>query len=145
MLQRLPIAIAQVKAGNIYENLLKEIRKIIYSLYQAEEITKKVYNKIMHSENSETSDPHKLLLNISDEIKLKRSDKYVALSNLGFYYTCKNIKINKLKLININEFKISVPTWNEEFELPTGSYSVLDIKDCFKCILKKDEIIIKII
>ena len=35
MLQRLPIAIAQVKAGNIYENLLKEIRKIIYSLYQA--------------------------------------------------------------------------------------------------------------
>ena len=85
MLQRLPIAIAQVKAGNIYENLLKEIRKIIYSLYQAKEITKKVYNKIMNSENSETSDPHKLLLNISDEIKLKRSDKYVALLNLGFY------------------------------------------------------------
>ena len=145
MLQRLPIAIAQVKAGNMYENLLKQIRKIIYSLYQAEEITKKVYNKIMHSENSETSDPHKLLLNISDEIKLKRSDKYVALPNLGFYYPCKNIKTNKLKLININKFKISVPTWNEEFELPTGSYSLLDIKDYFKCILKKDEIVIKII
>ena len=108
MLQRLPIAIAQVKAGNYI--------KIIYSLYQAKEITKKVYNKIMNSENSETSDPHKLLLNISDEIKLKRSDKYVALLNLGFYYTCKNIKINKFKLININKFEISAPTWNEEFE-----------------------------
>ena len=91
----------------------------------------------MNSENSETSDPHKLLLNISDEIKLKRSDKYVALLNLGFYYTCKNIKINKFKLININKFEISAPTWNEEFELPNGSYSVLDIKDCFKYILKK--------
>ena len=42
MLQRLPIAIAEVKAGNISENLL-EIRQIIYSLYQAKEITKKVY------------------------------------------------------------------------------------------------------
>ena len=91
----------------------------------------------MNSENSETSDPHKLLLNISDEIKLKRSDKYVALLNLGFYYTCKNIKINKFKLININKFEISAPTWNEEFELPNRSYSVLDIKDCFKYILKK--------
>ena len=44
MLQRLPIALAQVKAGNNSENLLNEIQKIIYSLYQAKEITKKVYN-----------------------------------------------------------------------------------------------------
>ena len=49
MLQRLPIALAQVKAGNTSENLLNEIRKIIYSLYQAKEITKKVYNNIMNS------------------------------------------------------------------------------------------------
>ena len=41
MLQRLPIALAQVKAGNTSENLLNEIRQIIYSLYQAKEITKK--------------------------------------------------------------------------------------------------------
>ena len=46
MLQRLPIALAQVKAGNNSENLLNEIRQIVYSLYQSEEITKKVYNNI---------------------------------------------------------------------------------------------------
>ena len=44
MPQRLPIALAQEKAGNTSENLLNEIRQIIYSLYQAKEITKKVYN-----------------------------------------------------------------------------------------------------
>ena len=49
LLQRLPIALAQVKAGNNSENLLKEIRQIIYSLYQSKEITKKVYNNLMKS------------------------------------------------------------------------------------------------
>ena len=48
MLQRLPIFLAQVKSRNLYENLLHEIRKIIYSLYRAKEITKKVYNNIMN-------------------------------------------------------------------------------------------------
>ena len=47
MLQRLPIALAQVKAGNDSENLLNEIRQIIYSLYQSKEITKKLYNNLM--------------------------------------------------------------------------------------------------
>ena len=47
MLQRLPIALAQVKAGNNSENLLNEIRQIVYSLYQSKEITKKVYNNLM--------------------------------------------------------------------------------------------------
>ena len=46
----------------------------------------------MNSENSKTSDSHRLLLNLSDKINLKRSDKYVALSNLSIYYTWKNIK-----------------------------------------------------
>ena len=49
MLQRLPIALAQVKAGNNSGNLLNEIRQIIYSLYQSKEITKKVYNNLMKS------------------------------------------------------------------------------------------------
>ena len=48
MLQRLPIALAQVKAGNASENLLNEIRQTIYSLHRAKEITKKVYNNIMN-------------------------------------------------------------------------------------------------
>ena len=41
----------------------------------------------MNSRNSKTSDPHKLLLNLSDKRNLKRSDKYVALSNLSIYHT----------------------------------------------------------
>ena len=49
MLQRLPIAIAQVKAGNNSECLLNEIKHIVYSLYQSKEITKKVYNNITKS------------------------------------------------------------------------------------------------
>ena len=49
MLQRLPIALAQVKAGNNSENVLNEIRQTVYSLYQSKEITKKVYNNIIKS------------------------------------------------------------------------------------------------
>ena len=49
LLERLPIALAQVKAGNNSENLLNKIRQIIYSLYQSKEITKKVYNNIIKS------------------------------------------------------------------------------------------------
>ena len=48
MLQRLPIATAQVKAGNPSDTLLNAIRQIIYSLYRTKEITKKVYNNIMN-------------------------------------------------------------------------------------------------
>ena len=49
MLQRLPIALAQLKAGNTSEDVLNEIRQIIYSLYRATGITKKVYNNITNS------------------------------------------------------------------------------------------------
>ena len=51
ILQRLPIALAQVKAGNNSESLLNEIRQIVYSLYQSKQITKKVYNNIIKSIN----------------------------------------------------------------------------------------------
>ena len=51
MLQRLPIALAQVKAHNNSESLSNEIRKIVYSLYQSKQITKKVYNNIIKSIN----------------------------------------------------------------------------------------------
>ena len=49
ILQRLPIALAQVKEGNNSESLLNEIRQIVYSLYQSKEITKKVYNNIIYT------------------------------------------------------------------------------------------------
>ena len=49
MLQRLSIALAQVKAGNNLEKFLNEIRQIIYSLHQSKEITKKLYNNLIKS------------------------------------------------------------------------------------------------
>ena len=49
MLQRLPVSLAQVKAGNNSGNLLNEIGQIVYSLYQSKQITKKVYNEIIKS------------------------------------------------------------------------------------------------
>ena len=72
----------------------------------------------MNSEDSKTSDHHRLLLNLSDIIKLKRSDKYVALLNLSTYYTCENIKTS----YKTYKFKTSAPKWNEEFELLDGSF-----------------------
>ena len=51
MLQRLPIALAQVKTGSNSESLLNEIRQIVYSLYQSKQITKKVYHNMIKSIN----------------------------------------------------------------------------------------------
>ena len=61
----------------------------------------------MNSENSKTSDPHRLLLNLTDKIDLRRKDKYIALSNLSIYYTNNtNIKLsyknNKFKIFSSN-------------------------------------------
>ena len=69
----------------------------------------------MNSVNSKTYDSHRLLLNLSDKINLKRNDNYVALSNLSIYYTWKNIKKSYK-----NKYKISATTRNEEFELTNG-------------------------
>ena len=74
----------------------------------------------MNSKNSRTPDPHRLLLSLTDKINIKRRDKFVALSNLSIYYTWKNIKTSYRN----NKFKISAPTWNGQFELPDGSYSI---------------------
>ena len=69
----------------------------------------------MNSKSSETSDPHRLLLNLTDNKDLRRKDKYIALSNLGIYYIWEYMKKSYK-----NKFKISAPTWIEEFELPDG-------------------------
>ena len=76
----------------------------------------------MNSENSKTSKPHILKLKLTDKLDLQIGEKVIALSNLSIYYTWKNIKSS----YNNNEFKISVPTRNDTFELPDGSYSVSD-------------------
>ena len=88
----------------------------------------------MNSENSRTSEHRVLVLKLTDKLDLRRGQKTVVLSNLSIYYTWKNIKSS---YNNNNKFKVSAPTWNEEFELPDGSYSVSDIQDCFEYILKK--------
>ena len=93
MLQILPIALAQVKAGNTSENLLNEIRQILYSLYWAKAITRRVFNNIMNSiklqkrrdtiimnsENDKILNLHRLILNLSEKTNLKVKDKVVAL------------------------------------------------------------------
>ena len=84
MFQRLSIPLAQVKAANTSKNLLNKIRKIISYLYWAKQITKNVYNKV--TKNSIGSDPHKLLLNLTDKTNVKKSDKYLAFSSLSIYY-----------------------------------------------------------
>ena len=87
--------------------------------------------------NSKTSNPHRLLLILSDKINLKRKDKYVALSNLSIYYTWKNVK--KLKVYKNNKFKISAPKWNDKFELLGDPYPLSDTQDYFENITKKHE------
>ena len=87
----------------------------------------------MNSENSKTSKPHVLTLKLTSKLELRIDEKFIALSNLSICYTWRKIKT----LYNNNEFKISAPTWNDKFELSDGSYSVLDIQDYFKYILKK--------
>ena len=87
----------------------------------------------INSENSKTSKLHVLILKLTNKLDLRIGEKVVALSNLSIYYTWKNMKSS----YNNNKFKISAPTWNDEFELPDGSYSVSDIQDYFEYILKK--------
>ena len=127
-----------MKSGKLYIPCIKQ-KKISKTVYNNIMISLKLQKKLdaifMNSEKSKTSDPRRLLLNLTDKINLKSSDKYVALSNHSIQYTWKNIK----KSYKYNKFKISAPTWNEEFELPDGSYSVSDIQDYFKYNFKKNE------
>ena len=87
----------------------------------------------MNSENSRTPEPHILKLKLTEKLDLRLDKKVIVLSNLSIYYTWNNTKSSN----NNNKFRISAPTWNEEFTLPDGSYSVSDIQDCFEYILKK--------
>ena len=91
--------------------------------------------KFMNMENNKTNEPHKFVLNLLQRLDLRSSDKYVALENLSIYYTWKNIR----KQYKNNKLKIIAPTWNDEFELPDGSYSVSDIQDYIEYIIKKHE------
>ena len=87
----------------------------------------------MNNENSKISEPHRFKLNLTEKLNLKHPKKNMALAKLIIYYTCKNIKSE----YSNNNFKISVPIWNDTFDLPDGSHSISYIQDHFEFIIRK--------
>ena len=77
----------------------------------------------MNTENSKTNESNKFIYQFTDKLNLKNPNKNIGLVNLNIYYTWRNIK----SAYSYNKFKISSPTWNDEFDLPDGSYSISDI------------------
>ena len=90
----------------------------------------------MNTENSKTNESNKFIYHFTDKLNLKiLNNKNIGLVNLSIYYSWKNIK----SAYSNNKFKISFPTWNDEFNLPDGSYSISDIQGFFEFIIKKYE------
>ena len=88
----------------------------------------------MNTENSKANESNKFIYQFTDKLNLKTPNNgNIGLVNLSIYYTWKNIK----SVYNNNKFKISAPTWNDEFDLTDGSYSISDIQDSFELIIKK--------
>ena len=94
----------------------------------------------MNTENSKTNKPRKFVLNLSQRLNLRSSNKHVSFQNLFIYYTWKNMR----KQYKNNKLKTIAPTWNDEFKLADGSYSVTDSKDYIEYIIKKHETLITI-
>ena len=90
----------------------------------------------MNTLNSKTNESNKFMYQFTDKLNLKNPNKNMALVNLSIYFIWQNIKSEYN-----NIFKISAPTWNDEFDLPDGSYSVSDIQDYFEYIIKEHETI----
>ena len=78
----------------------------------------------MNTKNSKMDEPHKFFLYLSQRLDLRGLNKHVALQNVSIYYTWKNIR----KQYKSNKLKIIAPTWNDEFELPDGSYSFSNVQ-----------------
>ena len=86
----------------------------------------------MNIENSKVNESKKFFYKFTDKLNLKNPNKNIVLANLSIYYTQKNIKSE----YNNNKFKISAPAWNDEFDLPDGSYSVPTSKIILSTLLK---------
>ena len=102
MLSRLPICLAQLKAGNSSQKSKNEIRQLLYSLYRSKRLTKTIF---MNTENSKTNEPHRFRLSLADKLNLKNLNKNMALPNLSIHYTWKNIK----SACNNSKFKVPAP------------------------------------
>ena len=85
----------------------------------------------MNTENSKTNEPNRFRYNFTNKIILKNLNTNIALANLSIYYTWKNIKSEYKN----SKFKMHVPTWNENFILPDGSYLISGIQDFFEFII----------
>ena len=91
----------------------------------------------MNTLSSQANESNRFIYQFNNKLNLKNPNKTMSLANLSIYYTWKNIESE----YNNNKFKNSAPTWNDEFSLPDGSYSVSDIQDYFEYIIKKHETI----
>ena len=85
MLSRLPITLAQLKAGNTLENLKHEIKQLLYFLDRSKYYLK-METIFMNTENSKTNKSHIFRLTLADKLNLKDPNKNVALANLSIYY-----------------------------------------------------------
>ena len=92
----------------------------------------------MNTLDSKTNESNRFMYQFTDKLNLKNPNKNMAFANLSIYYAWKNIQSE----YNNNKFKISAPTWNDEFNLPDRSYSVSDIHDYFEYIIKKHETLV---
>ena len=155
LLTRLPIWLAQTKAVTNLCKLKNEIRQIPYLHHHDKigqliniininqiknEMEQLLWNIRMETifiniGNWKINEPHKYVLNLSQILDLKNSNKQVALQNVSIYYTSNNIR----KQYKNNNLKIIAPTWNDEFELPDGFYSVSYIQYYIEYIIKKHE------
>ena len=140
LMTRLPILLNKLQAGHNSQKFKNEIREIVYLLYRSKNLSKTIYNSLMktlkmetifmNTLNSKTTESNRFIYQFTDKLSLKNPTKNIALANLSIYYTWKNIKSEYKN----NKFKIFAPTWNDEFNLPNGSYSVSDIQDYFEYI-----------
>ena len=133
MLQRLSITLSERKAGNIWKLTKWNLANIFFIsskrnywkiILQYNEFSKGIIPNgcyiFVNSENKKSSDSHTLLLNLSDQINFKKSNKYIATSNLIIYYRWKNMK----QSYKNDKYEISPQTWNDKFALTDGSCSV---------------------
>ena len=89
----------------------------------------------MNTEKSNTNEPNRFKLDLTDKRNLKNPNKNMVLANLSIYYPRENIKSE----YNNNKFKLFAWSWNESFDLANGFCSISNIQDYFEFIIKKYE------
>ena len=137
ILNKLPISLAPLKAGNNSEKHKNEIRQLYDNFFTDQKNLQsnsiKVSLTLLKNGNNLyehwrwTNEPHIFQLDLTDKLNLKNSNKSITLANLSIYYTWKNIKSEYHK----NKFKISAPVWHNTFALSDGFYPISDIQDYF--------------